>query len=205
MAKHDRTQHDFFGEPGCLGLDHQNGVFRAGDDQLEIGVFERRTPRIQQVLAMREAHFRSTNRTRKRHTRNGQCRRSADHRRNVRIDVRVQRYDCRNDLDLVLEALGEERPYRPVDEAAYQRLFLAGTTFALEEATGDLARGIGLFLIINGQREEVPARIRCLAAHCRNEYHGFRHIDDDGTVGLACNGPGLQGDNVLAVLERFLD
>jgi len=42
-------------------------------------------------------------------------------------------------------------------------------------------------------------------ANCRYEYHGFRHVYENGTVGLARYGPGFQGDNVLAVLERFLD
>ncbi len=38
-------------------------------------------------------------------------------------------------------------------------LVLARTAFALEEAAGDLAGGEGLFLVVDGQREEVLARL----------------------------------------------
>jgi len=39
----------------------------------------------------------------------------------------------------------------------------------------------------------------------RYEYYGFRHVYENGTVSLTRYGPGFEGDNVLAVLERFLD
>ena len=58
-------------------------------------------------------------------------------------------------LDFLAEALGEQRPDRAVDQAHGQDLLGRRAPFALEEAAGDLARGLGLLAVVDGQREEV--------------------------------------------------
>ena len=58
-------------------------------------------------------------------------------------------------LGFVAIALVEERADRAIDQAGGQNLLLCRTAFALEEATGDLARGVGLLLVVNRQREEI--------------------------------------------------
>ncbi len=205
MTVHDGAQHDVFRQPLRFRFDHQHGILRAGHDQLQVRVLQRCNAGVQYVVAVDVADFGRADRAGKRHARDRERGGGADQRRDIRIDVRVQRHDRRDDLDLVLEALGEQRPDRPVDQAADQRLFFTGTPFALEKAARDLAGGVGLFLVVDGQREEVSARVRRLAADGRYEDHGLRHVHEDGTVGLARYGPGFEGDNVLAVLERFLD
>ena len=78
----------------------------------------------------------------------------------VGIVLHVVREHGDDDLRLVLEAFDEQRPDRPVDEARGQRLLLGRTAFALEKAAGDLAGGVGLLLVVDGQREEVDAGLR---------------------------------------------
>ena len=58
-------------------------------------------------------------------------------------------------VDLVVEALGEQRADRPVDQAAGQRLLLGGAALALEEAARDAPGGREFFLIVDGEREEI--------------------------------------------------
>jgi hypothetical protein len=67
-----------------------------------------------------------------------------------------------DDEDLVLEALDEQRPDRPVDQARGQRFLFGRTAFALEEAARDLAGGVGAFLVVDRKREEVLPRLRLL-------------------------------------------
>ena len=55
------------------------------------------------------------------------------------------------------ETRHEERPDRPVDQPRGQRLLFGRPALALEKAAGDLAGGEGLFLVIDGQREEILA------------------------------------------------
>ena len=143
-------------------------------------------------------------RTCERHARDGECGRCTDHRRDIRVDVRVQRHYGRDDLDFVFEALGKQRTDRPVDKTANQRLFFARAPFALEKAARDLARSVGLFLVVDGQREKVPARVGGLAANRGDEYNRLRHIDDDGAVRLAGDTTSFKSYDVLAVLKRFL-
>ena len=64
----------------------------------------------------------------------------------------------RDDLHFVEEALGEQRADRAVDQARGQRLLLGRAAFALEEAAGDAARGVGLLDVVDREREEVLAR-----------------------------------------------
>ena len=94
-------------------------------------------------------------------------RRRADHRRDVGIDFRIDRQHRRDDLHFVVEAVREQRAERPVDQAAGQRLLLGRAALALEEAAGDLARGVGLLLVVDGQREEVLAGLRRLGGDAR--------------------------------------
>ena len=68
-------------------------------------------------------------------------------------------------LGLVAPAIDEQRTDRAVDQTGDQRLLLGRPAFALEIAAGNAARGVGLFLIVDGQRQEVDAfACGCLAA-----------------------------------------
>jgi len=202
---HDGAQHDVFRKPLRFRFDHQNGILRAGHDKFQVRFLQRGNTGVEYIFAIDIADFGRANGAGKRHPRDRKRGGGADQCGNIRIDVRIQRHNRRDDLDLVLEALREQRADRPVDEAANQRLFFTGTPFALEKPARDLAGCVGLFLVVDGQREEVSARVCRLAANRGYEYDGFRHVYENGTVCLARYGPGFQGDNVLAVLERFLD
>jgi hypothetical protein len=82
-----------------------------------------------------------------------------------------------DDLGLVLEALDEQRADRTVDQAADEGFLLGRTAFTLEIAARDLAGGEGLFLVVDGQREEIQARL------------GRATVDDGGQDdGLAIGG-----------------
>ena len=62
------------------------------------------------------------------------------------------------DLGLAGVALGEERPQRAVDHARGEDLLLVRPALALEEAAGDLAAGVGVLAVVDGQGQEVDAR-----------------------------------------------
>src|SRR6185295_2592496 len=58
------------------------------------------------------------------------------------------------DLHFVLEPFREERPDGPVDQARGQDLVIRRPALALEEPARDLARGVGLLAIFDGEGEE---------------------------------------------------
>ena len=109
-----------------------------------------------------------------------------------------------DDLHVVDEAFREQRPDRPVDQARGQRFLLGRTALALEEAAGNAARGIGLLLIVHGEREEVAARGRLLQAHRGDQHYRLAHGDEHGAVGLAGELARLDRYGVVPILKTFL-
>ena len=135
--------------------------------RLSCDVFELGLGRVQDVLAVDVADARGADRAVERNAGQRQRRRRADHRGDVGIDLGIDRHHRRDDLHFVVEALGKQRADRTVDQARGQRFLLGRTPFALEEAAGDLAGGVGLFLVVDGQREEILAGLRALGARPR--------------------------------------
>jgi hypothetical protein len=104
-------------------------------------------------------------------------------------------------LRLVLEALHEQRPDRPVDEAGGQRLLLGGTALTLEIAAGDLAGGEGLFLVVDGERKEVdPGSGLLLGDHCR-QHARLAVLGEHRGVGLARHAPRLEAQLASAPFD----
>ena len=116
--------------------------------------------RVQDVLAVDIADAGGGDRAEERNAGDGQRRRGADQGDDVGIVLQVMAQHGADDLRLVAEAGREQRADRPVDEARGQHLLLGRPAFALEEAAGDLAGGEGLFLVVDGEREEIDPRLR---------------------------------------------
>ena len=205
VAEHDRAQHDFFRQLVGFRFDHQHGGFRAGDDEVQRRRRELGLGRVQHVLAVDVADARGADRAVERNAREHQRGRSADHRRDVGIDLGIDRHDGRDDLHFVVEAVREQRPDRAIDEAGGQRFLFRRAPFALEEAAGDLAGGVGLFLVVDGQREEVLAGLGFLPRDRRDQHDGVVEAGQHGAAGLAGDLAGFERQGVAAVGNRFLD
>jgi hypothetical protein len=109
----------------------------------------------------------------------------SDHRRDVGVHLGVAREHRRDDLHFIVEATREERTQRPVDQSAREDFLLRGTALALEEPPRDAARGVGLLLVVDGEREEILARFHVGAADAGDEDHGVIDGDEAGAIGLA--------------------
>jgi hypothetical protein len=109
----------------------------------------------------------------------------------------------------VVPAGGEERAQRPVDEARGEDLLLGGPALALEEAARDAPRRVGLLLVVDGEREEILARLDLAAADAGHQHHGVVHGHEHGAVGLAGDLSRLERHLVAAerkcLLDRFHD
>ena len=179
------AQHLVLGQLGGFRFDHQHGVPGTGNHHVQRRGFELLEGRIGDVVAVDVANTRSADRAGKRNSGNRQRSRCAQHRRDIRIQVLLRRHDGTDNLHLIHEALGKQRPDRPVDQTAGQRFLLGRPTLAPEEAARDLARGIGLLFIVHGEREErLPGPCRTCTyngAQHRRAVHG----DHDGAGRLA--------------------
>ena len=116
------------------------------------------------------------------------------------IVLLVGREDRDHELDVVLVALGEERPDRPVGLAGGQDGVLRRPRLALDEAARDLARGVHPLLEVDREREEVEAGPR-LGAVGRAEHHGVAVADGDGAAGEPGELAGLDGQRATTELR----
>ena len=108
-------------------------------------------------------------------------------------------------MHFVVEAFGEQRANRAVNQAAGERFVLRRLGFALEKAAGDLAGGIGFLNVVHRQREKVLARFGRFGSHHSGEHHGAVHIEQHGAGGLASDFAGFHAHRMTAPLEGFGD
>ena len=201
VAEHHGAEHDLLAQLLGLRFHHQHGVAGAGDDQFELGVGHFVQRRIENVLVVHEADARGADRALEGHARQGQCGGSRHHRHHVGIVLHVVRQHGDDHLGLVAPAVGEQRADRPVDQAGDQRLLLGRTSLALEIAAGNAARGIGLFLVVDGQRQEVDALARRLGGDHGGEHDGLAIGRHDGAVGLAGDFSGFKPEGTSTPVD----
>lgn len=201
VAEHDGAEHDFLVEFLGFGFNHQHGVVRTGDDEVENRLFHLVEMRVQNVFAVDVTDARATDRAHEGNAREGECRRGRNHRQDVGVVFQVMLDDGDNDLGVVLVAFREERADRAVDQAGNEGFVFRRTAFALEVAAGDLASCVGLFLVIDGQREEVLARLRRLGGNDGGENHGFAVGRENGTVSLTGDLAGFQLQRAACPLD----
>ena len=106
-----------------------------------------------------------------------------------------------DDLNFIEESVREERADRTVDQTGGQRFLFGRPAFALEEAAGNAAGSVGLFDVVDGEREEVLARLRFLLGDDRGENDGVVHLADAGTGGLTGDFAGGERHVVVAEAE----
>ena len=203
MTKHHATQHDFFRQHLGFGFNHQHGSFGTRNDQVHLRCFNLRCGWVQNVLTIDVTNAGCTNWAIERNARQRKRSRCTDQGRNIRINFRVDRHNCRNDLNFVEVTFREQRTQRTVDQTRGQRFFFRRTAFALEEATRDLAGGIGFFDVINSQREKVLAWLSLLGTNNGNQNNGVIISDHNRTAGLTGYIASFQGQGVCTVLNTF--
>ena len=123
----------------CARFDHHDAVLAARDDEVQhapLALFERR---VDEELAVDHADAHAGDRLLERDVRQRERRRGAGNCEHVGVVLLIGREHEGDDLRLEAPPRGEERPDRPIDDAARQHFLLGGLAFTLEEAAGDSA------------------------------------------------------------------
>ena len=188
----ERVEDLLLGDAVGAGLDHQDRLVGAGDDQVEVelGVVLLGGVDDEVAVELADPHRADVGGDGDRGDR--QRRGGAVHREDVvGVDV-VNRHRDRDQLGLVVPALGEERADRPVDHARGQRRLLAGATLAAEERAGDLARGVHPLLDVDGEGKEV--HVAQVPDGCGAEHHRVAGLNHDRATRLLRELSRLEGD-----------
>ena len=199
------AQHDFFAQLLGFGFHHQHSGFGASHHQVELAVFQLRLTGVQHVFTVDVTHTGSADGTVKRNATDRQRGRGGDQGGDVGLHLGVQAYHMHDHLNFVVEAFGEQRTDRAVDQTAGQGLQFAGAAFALEKAAGDFAGGVGFFGVIHRQGEEVLTGFGVSLGDHGGEHHGVIDVDQHSAGSLAGDFAGLHGDRVRAPLEGLGD
>ena len=157
--------------------------------------------RVEHILAIDVADACAADRAHERYARKGQRRRGGDNRDNIRIVLQIMLHDGDDNLRVVLVAICKERADRAVDEAGNQRFLLGRTAFTLEVAARDLAGGESLFLIVDGQREEIETNLRLLGRDDRGEHDGLAIGGEHCAICLTGDLAGFQDERTAAPLD----
>ena len=179
------------------GLDHDDRVGGAGDHEVHVGlVLELLEGGVHDQLAVDAADVHGADGAAERDVADGERRGGAERREDVvgRLEVDGQRRG--DDVDLVHEALGEQRPDGAVDLAGAEDRLLARTRLALDEAAGDLAGGVVPLLHVDGEGEEVLPLAHVFAHDCADEDDRVATAHQHGAVGLLGEATGLEGDRL---------
>jgi hypothetical protein len=194
MAEHDALEHDFFGQLLRFGLHHQYGCRGSGNDQIELTLGLRRAVGVENMGAVDIADAHGTDGAGKGQAGNGDGCGGRDERRNIRIDFRIGREHLDDDLNLVGEAVGEQRSYGPVDQARGERFLFRGGALATEEAAGDTASRVCLLDVVDRQRKEVLSRLGFPGGHDGGQEYGVGDREQHRTRGLTSHLARFQGD-----------
>src|SRR4029453_15864207 len=189
----------------AAGLDHRQAVLRADDDQVEsvvlLALFERR---VEDELVVDQRDANRAHRPDEGQRRDHQRRRGAVDAQDVVRDDHVRRQDGADHLHLVAEALRPQRPDRAVDHPRGQDRPLGWAPLTLEEAAGDLPRGVHALLDVDGEWEEIRALARLHPPLRCRQHHRVAQSDDPGAVGLLGQLAGLEAQLLTTDLHGDL-
>ena len=157
VGLHDGVGHRVLGHFPGEAFDHQNGVFRARDDQVKIARFEIVVRGEGDELAVNQAEADRGDGALEGHGRQAQGHGGAVHGQHVAVGLPVTGQHEGLDLDLVVESLGEERADRTVDEPGGEGFLQGGAAFPLQESTRKFAGGGDSLAVVAHEGEEVDA------------------------------------------------
>ncbi len=184
VTEGDRVQHGLLGDLPGARLDHEDGVLRPGNDQLEGGDELLGVRRVDHELPIDEPHADRADRALEGNPRQAEGGRSAVHGEDVGVILVVTGDGQADHLDFVAERLGKERSNGPVDEPRGEDLLLDRRSLPLEVASGYASSGVRPFPVVDGQGEKVLSVPGALRGHAGRQDHRPAVPDDDGTIGL---------------------
>ena len=201
VSEHHRAEHDVFVEFLGFRFDHQHGVGGAGDHEVELG-FDHFVERgVEHVFVVDEADPCRTDRALEGRAGDGQRRGGGDQSENVGIVLHVMRQHGDDDLGLVAPAVDEQGADRAIDQTGNQGFLLGRPAFALEIAAGNAASGVGLFDVVDGQRQEVDAFPSRLRGDDGGEHHGLAVSGEHGAVGLTGDLAGFKPEGTATPVD----
>ena len=183
MRELERLDELFFGQFLRGAFDHDDVVFGADVNEIEIALLALGVGRVRDELAIDATDAHRADRTGEWNVGNAERGRGAVDRENIGIVLAIGAEQNRNDLRVVKITRREERPERPIGHARSERFLFGRPAFAFEIAAGKLADRRCFFAVIDGEREPILPLLDLGGGDRADEDHGVAAGDNDGAVG----------------------
>ncbi len=184
MGDHDSVEDLFFRNFFSTAFNHEDGVFRTGNDDVHVALFALSDRRVDDEFTIYTADADTGNRAGKGNMRHAQGNRGADHSGDFRGIVVIYAKIISHDVDVMTIRFREERTDRAVDETGKESCRFGRFAFSFNKAAGDFADRVHLFFVIDGEREKVCVFTGFLRPRCRYENGGVTIPYQCGTAGL---------------------
>ena len=184
VAKLDGIDHGFFFDFLRARLDHHDGFGRADDHDVQQALAHLVVRGIHDELPVDQAHAHGADGAKERNVRKRERSRCAVDAEHVGIVIAVGRQYEGDHLGFALEAFGKHGPDGAVNLAAGEHFALAHAAFALDEAAGETPAGVGVFAVIDREREKIDALAGIGIGGGRSQYYVFAQPHYGGAMGL---------------------
>ncbi len=179
----ERLDEFFFRQLHGGAFDHDDVVFRADVNQIEIAVVSFVVGRVGDEFAIDPADPDRADWAGKRNVGNRQRRGGAVDRENVGIVLAIRAEQDRDDLRVVKITSRKERAQRTIRHARSERLLFGRPPFAFEITAGKFPDRRRFLAVIDRERKPILAFLDLGGGNRAGEHHGVAGGDDDGAVG----------------------
>ena len=200
VRKFNRVHYRLFFYFFRSGFNHHDGIGGPYHHDVEQTLIHLGVGGVGDQAAIDQSNAYRSDRSKEWNVRKSKCGGSGINAKNVRIIFVVSGQHEGDDLGFALETVGKHGAHRPVDLAAGEHFALTHASFALDKAAGDASSGIGIFAVVNREREKVDALAGLRIRDCGRQHYVFAHADDGRSVGLLGQFSGFKRD-VFAARE----
>ena len=203
VAKFESVNDGVLGNLQRAGFDHDDGFFRASNDDVQQALLLLSDGGIGNELAIEQANADAGDGLLKRQVRGIAGRGGSGDGDDIGVIIAISGKHHADNLGFIAPGLGKKRSKRAVNQPGSKDFFFRRAAFALEEAAGNLSSRIGIFAVVDSEREKVS--IIDLGSHASSGEHDriaiARH---NGAVGLFRNSSSFENQRTPADFHRDL-
>lgn len=205
MIEYYCVQYLVFVQQLSFRFNYQYSGFSIGNNQIQFVFFQFVLSWVQYVLVIDVIYVGSINWVIEWNIRQRQCCGSINYCDDIWVNLWVNRNYGGDNLNFVDEVFWEQWVNWVVNQMCDQGFVFVWVVFMMEEVIWDMISSVGMFLIVNGQWEEVLIWFGFFLVNNGNEYCGVIYVNYNSGSSLMSYYVGFQSYGVLVVLEFMND
>src|SRR5882762_3220626 len=203
VAELESVRDGFFGNFQSAGFHHDDGFFRAGDNDIHQAFLLVGDGGIDHQLAIEQSDADAGDGLLKRQVRAIRRSRGAGYGNDIGVVLTVRGEHHGDNLGFIAPRFREERAHRAINQPGSENFFFRGAAFALEEAAGNFSGGVGVFAAVHSKWKKI-AVIHRRGHASGGQDDGVAVARGNGAVGLLCDFSGFEDERPASNLDGHL-